>query len=93
MTTSLLERAKRFMQPAVLPDVDADTRDERNESDELSQSAALTGDIGPNAAAKHTPPDGCIASRTACPVLGPCDRHVAGSPCLVTYFAQEETAA
>ncbi len=28
-------------------------------------------------------PAGCIASRFACPVLGPCDRYLGGRPCLV----------
>jgi len=47
----------------------------------------------PKISANHTPPPGCIASRHACPVLGPCDRHLAGAPCFVPYVAQEQTAA
>ena len=35
-------------------------------------------------------PDGCIARTYACPVLGPCDRHRAGRPCLIA--ANEEAA-
>jgi len=30
----------------------------------------------------HVPPAGCLGPR-ACSRLGPCDRHAAGSPCLV----------
>lgn len=35
----------------------------------------------------------CIASRFACPVLGPCDRHRAGRPCLVVLPDQAEGVA
>ncbi len=45
-------------------------------------------DIGPNVIGNHSPPPGCIASRIACRVLGPCPRHVAGRPCLVADLVQ-----
>lgn len=41
----------------------------------------------------HIPPAGCIASRYACPVLGPCDRHRVGRPCLVADLRREDAAA
>jgi len=45
--------------------------------------------VGPNAPARHATPEGCIASAIACPILGVCDRHLAGDPCLVAEARQE----
>jgi hypothetical protein len=79
MATSYLERAKAALKPVEPVTREIHTPYEINERNELSPLA----DIGSNVVGTHTPPHGCIASRFACPVLGPCDRHVAGRPCLI----------
>ncbi len=67
--------------------------DSRPTRQERRVAALELGGIGPNATGTHAPPPGCIAFRYACPVLGPCDRHLSGNPCLVADTAQEEAAA
>ena len=86
---SYAERARRYLSERQSEFPTTAVLYERNERNELSRSNARTGGIGPNTPAPFTPPAGCIASRIACPVLGPCPRHLAGNPCLVADVDQE----
>jgi hypothetical protein len=82
--------ASRWLVPAKRPN---DRTDSTDESPFGSSVSATEEGVGPNVVGTYLPPPGCIAWRHACPVLGPCDRHLAGAPCLVADVAQEESAA
>ena len=66
------ERAARFLAARRAPPT-APAPDEIDEGNEESRAAATVGAL----------PRDCIGPR-ACAVLGPCERHDGGRPCLVT---------
>ncbi len=89
---SYMDRAIQFLQDLQQVHDRAEVGDEINETNEINPPAVevLDGDVwwdeanfASSAPIRHLPPQECFAPR-ACSRLGPCDRHLAGNPCLVT---------
>ncbi len=84
MTTSYAERARRFLSDRAGSEADGERSEESEVSGVAVMGEARWQDRMPAGSAPilHLPPRVCIGP-SACARLGPCERHVAGRPCLV----------